>query len=331
MNLLIEPWREFPADAFWTVATGFGVAAACGLLGIFVVLRRLALIGDALSHSVLPGLVLAFLLVGSRSTGPLFVGGLAAGLATVGLVEWLRHRGGVRPDAALGIVFSGLFALGVVLVQVFAAHVDLDADCILHGEIAFVPLAEPMVLFGLELGPLPAVRMLLVLAAVAILVTVFYKELLLTSFDEALAASLGFHPGVFRWALSAVLAVVIVSSFEMVGAILVVAMIVFPGATALLLCQRMPGVIAWTIVLSAIYALGGYHLGMALDASIAGAMTTVALALFILVWLLGPTHGILIQANRRRLGAIRRGSDRFLDEPDQPVISAFHRDQSPPR
>jgi len=301
VNLLLEPWRDYPLDALWTVLTGFGVAAACGLLGVFVVLRRLALIGDALSHSVLPGLVLAFLIVGSRATGALFAGGLAAGLATVGLVEWLRHHGGVRSDAALGIVFSTLFALGVVLIQVFAGHVDLDADCVLHGEIAFVALAEPAVVFGRSLGPLPAVRLLAVLGVVGTLLALFYKELLLTTFDEALAASLGFRPGLVRWLLALLLAVVIVSSFEMVGAILVVAMIVFPGATALLLSQRMPGVLAWTLVLAAVYALAGYHLGVALDASIAGAMTTVALVLFLAVWLLGPHHGLLTR--RRRLNA----------------------------
>lgn len=307
MNALLEPWRDYPLDAFWTVATGFGVAAACGLLGVFVVLRRLALIGDALSHSILPGLVIAFLLAGSRATGPMFVGGLVAGLATVGLVEWLRQRAGIRGDAAIGIVFSTLFAFGVVLVQVFADHVDLDADCILHGEIAFVPLAEPLVVLGTVLGPLPAVRLLIVLGVVVTLIVVFYKELLLTSFDDALAAALGLRPGLFRWGLSAILATVIVSSFEMVGAILVTAMIVFPGATALLLTPRLPRVLFGTVVLALLYALGGYHLGLWLNASIAGAMTTVALVIFLGVWLLGPAHGLVPRwwrrTRRQRVGS----------------------------
>src|SRR5690606_17442339 len=216
-------------------------AAACGLVGNYLVLRRMALIGDAVSHSILPGLVIAYLFSGTRGSAAMFAGALCAGVATTIIIEAIHRRTRVKQDAAIGIAFSTLFAIGVILMSLYAQRIDLDADCVLYGEISFVPL-EPMVtVAGVTLGPESIVRMGTVLLAVVALIAAFYKELLVTSFDAGLAKSLGINPTVFHYGLMAVLSIVVVSAFESVGAILVIAMLILPGATGSLLTQRLMG------------------------------------------------------------------------------------------
>ncbi len=297
--VFITPWTDYWESTLAIVAMGFFVTLGCGLAGMFVVLRRMSLVGDAISHSVLPGIVLAFLITGSRSTPAMFTGAVLAGALAVVLIEVVHRRSRVKPDAAIGIVFSTLFAAGVVMVSLFADKVDLDTDCLLYGEIAFTGLAEPVTVAGLPLGPLPVVRMGVVTGLVALGVVAFYKELLVTSFDSGLAGSLGLKPAVFHYGLALVLAVVIVSAFESVGAILVIAMLIFPGATALLLFERLPRALFFLLVPALVYPLGGLHLATWLNCSIAGAMTVVAGLAFLAAWVLGPRRGLLSRALHR--------------------------------
>ena len=208
---------------------GFFVTTACGLVGNYLILRRMALVGDAISHSVLPGIAIAFLLAKSRSSFAMFLGALVAGVVTTVLIEVIHKKSRVKQDAAIGIAFTSLFAVGVILISVFASKVDLDQECVLYGEIAFVPLEEMVTLGGLTLGPLSVVRMAAVTLVIALLVGCFYKELLVSSFDPALAVSLGINSTVVHYALMAMLSVVVVSAFEAVGAILVVAMLILPA------------------------------------------------------------------------------------------------------
>ncbi len=291
----VEPWSAYFDNTIWIVVMGFLVAATCGLIGCFIILRRMALVGDAISHSLLPGITLAFLLTQSRDTLPMMIGAIAAGVVTVALIEAIRQSSRIKPDAAIGIVFSSLFAIGVVLISVFADSVDLDAECVLYGEIGWIPLEDQVVLGGHEIGPLPVIRM----AAIAIiaigLLLAFYKELLVTSFDAGLAASLGINPGRFQYGLTLFLSVVIVSSFESVGVILVIAMLIFPGATAMLLTDRLPRTLWLSALFSALYAVLGFHLATWLDASIAGGMSVVAGAVFTLVWIFAPRRGLLMK------------------------------------
>jgi manganese/zinc/iron transport system permease protein len=263
---------------------GFLVATACGLVGNYLILRRMALMGDAVSHSVLPGLVLAFLFVSSRGTGPMFLGALAAGLAASVIIEGIHRKTRVKQDAAMGIAFSTLFAVGVLLVSLYSEHVDLDAECVLYGEIAFVPL-EPMVtLGGMVLGPESLVRMAGVLLVVVALILLFYKELLVASFDEGLARSMGVNPAWVHYGLMAVLSVVIVSAFESVGAILVIAMLILPGATASLLTDRLAIMHGLAVLHAALSSWLGISLGVWLDCSIGAAMVVAGTGLFGLTW-----------------------------------------------
>ena len=170
----------------------------------------------------------------------MFIGALAAGVLTTIIIEVIHKKSRVKQDAAIGIAFTTLFAIGVILISLYASKVDLDQECVLYGEIAFVPL-EPLVkLGGINLGPLPVARMGIITLLTAGFIMVFYKQLLVSSFDPGLASSLGINATVVHYALMCWLSVVVVSAFESVGAILVVAMLIMPGATASLISQRLP-------------------------------------------------------------------------------------------
>jgi len=243
-------------------------AISCGLLGNFLVLRRLSLMGDAISHSVLPGLVIAFLLTSSRAPMVMFIGAVCAGIATVVLVELVKRLGRVEPGAAMGVVFSVLFAFGVLLLESSAVRsIDLDAECVLHGQLeTLVWYAAPQT-FGDLLNPStleavpPQVVTLSIMALLSIgFVVMFFKELRVAAFDPALATTLGFNATGLHLALMLFVAAATVASFEAVGSILVIAMLICPAATARLLTDRL----STQIILSGIIGVGSSALGYAL-------------------------------------------------------------------
>jgi manganese/zinc/iron transport system permease protein len=260
----------------------------------------MALVGDAISHSILPGITLAFLLTNSRDTLPMMLGAVAAGVVTVALIEAIRYTSRIKPDAAIGIVFSSLFAVGVILISVFADEVDLDAECVLYGELGFIPLQDFAYLGEIVIGPEPVVRMAIIALIAIVLLFAFFKEMIVTSFDSGLAASLGINPTRYQYGLTLFLSIVIVSSFESVGVVLVIAMIIFPGATALMLTDRLPIALALSTVISGAYSLLGFHLATWLNASIAGGMTVIAGIVFGIVWAFAPQRGLIATFVRNR-------------------------------
>ena len=298
-TVFVQPWTEYGDNSFWIVLMGFLVSGTCGLVGCFVILRRMALVGDAISHSLLPGITIAFLLTNSRDTLPMMLGAIAAGITTVVLIEAIRHSSRIKPDAAIGIVFSSLFAIGIILISVFADKIDLDAECVLYGELGFIPLQDIAMFGGVEIGPEPVIRMTIIAVIAIGLLIAFFKEMLVTSFDPGLAASLGINPTRYQYGLTLFLSVVIVSSFESVGVVLVIAMIIFPGATALLITDRLTKAIWLSILFSLLYAVLGFHLATWLEASIAGGMTVIAGFIFGLVWMAAPKRGLLTKLVKR--------------------------------
>lgn len=314
-RVFVEPWTTNFDSVFWIALMGFLVISGCGLVGNFIVLRRMALVGDAVSHSILPGIVLAFLITSSLASSVVVLGAIAAGVLSTVLIEIIHRRSRVKTDAALGIVFSTFFAIGVILLSLFAGDVHLDADCVLYGEIGYVPLADPVVIGGVRpgsgalaetaatggfsLGPQPVVRMGLVTLGILILIAAFYKELVVTSFDPGLARSLGISVNLFHYGLMTALSVAIVSAFESVGAILVIAMLIFPGVTAGMLSDRLPVMLGLTVVLAALYAVLGLHLATWLDGSIAASMVVAATLIFVAVWIFAPRKGLLGRWRRR--------------------------------
>ena len=321
-RVLVEPWTENLPTTFWIVLMGFLITAACGLIGNYLILRRMALVGDAISHSVLPGMAIAFLLADSLSTLPMFLGALGAGIVTTVLIELIHKKTRVKQDSAIGITFSTLFAIGVIIISVgLSDSVHLDTECVLYGEIAFVPLDlvqtklgsdalsvvekipglnSEMFLDGnlLTLAPPSVIRMAVVAGITLLLIVLFYKELLVTSFDSGLSSSLGINSNVVHYVLMGMLSVIIVSAFEAVGAILVIAMLILPGATASLLAHRLPPMFGITVVHALLSAVGGIHLATWLDCSPAGAMVVAGSAVFALAWVFSPSEGLL----RRWLG-----------------------------
>jgi manganese/zinc/iron transport system permease protein len=285
-RVVVQPWTADFSITVWIVLMGFFVTAACGLLGNYLLLRRMALIGDAISHSILPGLVVAFMIFKTATTWVAFTGALAAGMLTVLIIEFIHRQSRVKPDAAICIAFTTLFAVGVVLMSMLEStgSFHIDADCVLYGEIAFVPLEPPIILNGYSLGPPSALRMIVVFVVVVLAIAAFYKELLVTSFDAGLAKSLGMRTALWHYGLMGALSLVVVSAFESVGAILAVAMLIVPPMFAAQLSDRLPLRLGLTVVHAALSATIGFHISVWLNCSAAGAMVVAAALLFVLVW-----------------------------------------------
>ncbi len=273
-------------------------AAACALPGVFLVLRRMAMMSDAISHSILLGIVLAFFVVENLNSPLLVIGAALTGVATVSLVEVLNRTGLVREDAAIGLVFPLLFSVGVILVSRYAGSVHLDVDAVLLGELAFAPF-DRLEIGGVDWGPQALVLMGIVLVLNAVLIGLFFKELKLATFDAGLAAALGFAPGIVHYGLMTSVSVTAVGAFDAVGSILVVALMIGPPATAYLLTNRLPVMIGLSVAIGVAGSIGGYWLAHELDASIAGAMATTIGALFLAAFLFAPGQGLVAIARRR--------------------------------
>lgn len=286
------------SDSMVIILTGAFVAGSCALLGSFLVLRKLSMLGDAISHAVLPGIVIAFLVTSSRSSLPMFIGAALVGVLTAFLVQFLSHRG-VQGDAAIGVTFTTLFAIGVILVSQYGSTVDLDLECVLYGEIAYTPF-DVIFVGDDSIGA----RALWVNGGLFLLnlafVLAFYKQLKLSAFDPELAAAVGIPVTAFHYMLMGLVSVTTVGSFESVGAILVVAMIIVPAATAYLLSENLARMIGLAVLLGALSSVFGYEIASAIDCSIAGAMASVAGFLFSLALLFAPGQGIVARAMSQR-------------------------------
>jgi manganese/zinc/iron transport system permease protein len=273
------------------------VAAACALPGVFLVLRRTAMMSDAISHTVLLGIVLTYFVVQDLSSPLLIVGAAATGLLTVWLVELLSRTRLVKEDAAIGLVFPALFSLAVILISRFARGVHLDVDMVLLGELAFAPF-DRLIVFGFDL-PRALVVMSVILLLNLAFILLFYKELKLATFDAGLAATLGFAPVLLHYALMGLVSLTAVGAFDAVGSILVVALMVTPAAAAYLLTDDLRAMIGLSVLIGGASAIAGYWLARALDGNIAGAMATMTGVSFLLVLLLAPSRGLVAVASRR--------------------------------
>ncbi|KQL49023.1 iron ABC transporter [Brevibacillus choshinensis] len=285
-------------NTFLIILTGSLVAASCGFLGCFLILRRMAMLGDAISHAILPGIVLAFLFSGSRDILPMLIGAAVIGLITVFIVQML-NQSGVKSDAAIGVTFTALFSVGVVLVSLYTQQVDLDLDCVLYGEIAYVPW-DTWQLGGTDMGPRALWGVGGVFLFSLLVIGLFFKQFKLCSFDPALAAAIGIPVMLFHYLLMTLVSLTTVAAFESVGAILVVAMLVVPSATAYLLTDRLHVMLFISMGVGVLSAVLGYFLASWLDSSIAGAMTAVAGLLFLLAFLFSPRHGLISKMVARR-------------------------------
>ncbi len=282
-------------DAFWIILTGSLVAITCGLLGCYLILRKMAMVGDAISHSVLPGIAIAYLISGSRDSTIMLIAAAITGVVTTFIIEFLNKQGKLQSDASIGVTFTWLFAIGVILISAFAGKIDLDQDCVLYGEIAYIPLDSWITGSGMNLGPVAVYVIGFVLVAVIIFIFSGYKELYLTTFDPAFASAIGISVSLWHYLLMTMVSITTVASFELVGAILVIAFLIAPPATAYLLTDNFPKMLVYTVIIAILCSLSGYYLAVFLNGSISGAMSSTAGLFFALAFLFSPKEGIVVK------------------------------------
>ena len=272
-------------------------AVACALPGVFLVLRRMTLMSDAISHAILPGIVLAFFLTESLSSPLLILAAAGTGVLTVVFVELLQRTKLVKEDAAIGLTFPALFSVGVILISRFAENVHLDMDAVLLGELAYASFNR-LEVFGYNLGPVSLYVMGTILVLNLAFILVFYKELKLVTFDASLATALGFTPTLIHYGLMTLVSVTTVGAFDAVGSILVVALIAGPPATAYLMTDKLSRMLILSAIIGSVNAVSGYWLASVFDVSIAGAIATTMLLIFGLVFLTVPNRGLIAIARR---------------------------------
>ena len=314
----------------WTALdTGIVVVAAVSamasaLIGSFLVLRRMSMMGDAISHAVLPGIAIAFLATLSRDTGVIVIGAAVAGVLTAAFTQLIHQVGNVDRGAAMGVVFTTMFAVGLILIVRSADSVHIDVHTVFYGSVELAPLND-VVVAGVRMP-----RALLILGAVfaadLLFVVVLFKELNLTSFDEDFARSIGCNARLMHYGLMVMVAVTIVAAFESVGSILVIAMLIVPGVVASLFTRRLWSLLVFGQGVALVCAVGGHvgaitvprWFGLA-DTSTAGMMTVVAGVVVAVALVAAPERGLAaralhrVRSGRRRSGpgaALRRRASR---------------------
>lgn len=287
----------------WIVVVGVLAAVSCALLGNFLVLRKMSMMGDAISHAVLPGLAIAFLMTGARASLTMFVGAAIVGVLTAVFTQWITKFGNVDRGASMGIVFTTLFALGLILIVQAADHVDLDPGCVLYGAIELTPLDvvwRPE-WFGFTLD---VPRAALVLAAVTLLnlvfIVFFFKELRISSFDPELATTMGINANLMHYLLMTLVAITTVAAFEAVGSIIVIAMLIAPATAAHLLTDRLVSMIMVSVALAVLAAVLGHVSALLVPGwfgyevtSTSGMMAVMSGLIFALVLFFAPRYGII--------------------------------------
>src|SRR5690606_8037257 len=240
------------------------VAVACAIPGVFLVLRKMALISDAISHAILPGIVIGFFVTQDLNSPLLILLAALTGVITVVLVEFIQKTGLVKEDTAIGLVFPVLFSIGVILISKNANDVHLDVDAVLLGELAFAPFDRFMV-DGADWGPKSLWLMGSILIIIISLLLLFFKELKVGTFDAGLSSAMGISPIIIHYGLMSVSSITVVGAFDAVGAILVVALMIAPAATAYLLTEDLKKMIGLSLFFGVAAAISGYWFANWLD------------------------------------------------------------------
>jgi manganese/zinc/iron transport system permease protein len=300
----------FLTQDFPMLAAGVLASVACALVGAFLVLRKMSLMGDAISHAVLPGIVAGFLLTGTLQAMPIFVGAAVAGVLTVLFTEIIHKLGRVETNASMGVVFTVLFAIGVIMLErAHTGSVHLDADCVLYGQMEHVlwtnpPASWAAITTASAWADFPrqvATLGIVVIFNIAFIVLLF-KELRISSFDPGLAKAQRISPRLMHYLLMTVVAITVVAAFEAVGSILVVAMLIVPGLVAHLFCDRLGVMLLIASIVAAAAALIGHGIAVATDTISAG-MIGITLGVILVVACCFTPHGGWISRHIRRAHA----------------------------
>ena len=292
----------FDNPGLMIVATGLAVGAAAALIGPFLILRRNSMLSDAISHSIVFGIVVVWLLTGQVSGPVQIIGAALTGVLTVFLTEALVRTGRVKDDAAIGLVFPALFAAGVLLINLYAREVHIDVHAVLLGEIGFVWI-DTMAVAGFQV-PRSLVWMAAVTAVNAAFVTLFWKELKLATFDPVLAQAFGLMPRALFYGLLFLTSGTAVAAFDSVGAILFIAFVIVPPSAAYLLTDRLAHMVLLGVAISALSTVSGYLLAVEWDVSIGGMMALMTGVCLVAAFLFGPRQGLIAGLRRRARQAL---------------------------
>ncbi len=264
---------------------------ACALPGVFLVLRRMSLISDAIAHSVLLGIVISFFVVKTLNSPLLSIGASITGVILVVIIELLQKSKLVKEDAAIGIGFTAFFAIAIILITGFAENVHLDKDIVYAGDLSLSAFIKTDIL-GMSL-PVGFISMGVVLLLNLIFIGLFYKELKLSTFDPALSFTLGFSPAIINYALMGLVSFTSVEAFDIVGSILVIALMIVPAASAYLLVDRVSHMLIISAVLGGVSGISGYWIAKGLDTNISASIAIVTGIIFLLSFLFSPKRGFI--------------------------------------
>lgn len=281
------------------MATALVTACACVLPGVFMVLRGVALMSDAISHAILLGIVLMFFCVHNLNSPFLIIGAACAGFFTVIATEFLIQTACLKKDAAIGLVFPLFFSIAIILINIYARDIHLDMDMVLLGELAFIPFNR-FILHGIDFGPAALWVMSIITICNALFVIFFYKELQLSIFDPMQATIVGCMPNVLYYSLMGLVSITAVGAFDVVGSIVVVALMITPAATAFMITYTLKMMLMASLAIGIMSALLGYMIAWLCDVSIAGSIAMMSGFIYMLVCLMAPHTGIYAQWMRAR-------------------------------
>lgn len=278
------------------------VAASTSIIGVFLVLRKMSMMTDAISHTVLLGIVLAYLVVGNLNSPLLVIGATVIGVVTVYLIELLIRTNKTTKDAAIGVVFPLLFSIAIVIINTKFRNTHLDIDAVLLGKLE-IAVFDRLIIFGKDIGPKSLYMLLLVLILNVSFILIFYKELKIVSFDSALATVLGFSVGLIHYLLMTLISFTAVVAFDAVGSILVIALMVGPVVTALLITKDLIKTIVYTLIIGVLNSVLGYSFAYFYDLTISGTIATFTLITFLTVFIFAPKKGlisIMVRRNKQK-------------------------------
>lgn len=279
------------------------VSMASSLLGTFLVLRGAAMVSDAITHTVLLGIVLAYFVVHDLDSPFLMLGATLVGLLTVWLIELVSKSKLINYDGAIGVVFPFLFGLAIILLTQYASGTHLDVDAVLMGELGFAPFNR-LIINGVDLGPVALVRMSIILVINILFVTIFYRQLKITTFDPGFARSIGISPSKYYYALMTLVSLTAVGSYEAVGSVLVVGFVVGPALAGYMLSDDLKHIIGLAMVFSVLNSVIGVYLAYQFDTTFAGMIAVVTGVTTMLVMVFSPKKGLV-----RKLGKSKSYSE----------------------
>jgi len=266
---------------FFIILTAVLVAINCALLGSFLLLRKMAMVGDAVSHAVLPGIVIAYYFAGDKSSVFILIGATIAGLAATLLIDFFSRRIKIQNDAAIGITYTLLFAVGMILIALLMqGNADIDQECVLYGDIALINFDKILIDDNLYIGPRAMYVELVASVIVVCSLVIGFKGFRLISFNEDFAKSVGIKTSRWHYFLMALVTLTTVVSFEVVGAILVVGFLVIPPATAFLITRKLVPMLVISALTGIFSVISGYFLAIWMNVSITGMMVVMAGVLF---------------------------------------------------